>query len=80
MVTGLFTTLICTLHVTEDHLLYVPVIVLKPRSPVGRAQQRLQDARQVDERVTHQQEHGQERSEIVDVSNQYAALTHGYSY
>lgn len=56
------------------------MIVLKPRSPVRRAQQRLQDARQVDERVTHQQEHGQERSEIVDVSDQYAALTHGYSY
>jgi len=38
----------------------------------------LQDARQVDERVAHQQEHGQERGEIVNVSDQYAALAHDY--
>lgn len=59
---------------------YVPVIVFEPGSPVGGAQQRLQDARQVHERVAHQQEHGQQRSEIVDVSDQYTALAHDHGY
>lgn len=52
------------------------MIVFESRSPVRRAQQRLQDAGQVDERVTHQQEHGQQWREIIDVSDQYTALTH----
>lgn len=52
------------------------MIVFEPGSPVGRAQQRLQHARQVDERVTHQQEHGQQWCEVVDVADQYAALAH----
>lgn len=55
------------------------MIELKPRSPVWCAQQRLQNTRQIYERVTHQQEHGQKWSEIVNVSNQYAALTYCYS-
>jgi len=38
----------------------------------------LQYARQIDERVAHQQKHGQERSEIVDVPDQYAALAHDH--
>lgn len=59
---------------------YVPVIVFEPWSPVGRAQQRLQDTSQVYERVTHQQEHGQQWSEIVDVSDQYTALAHDHGY
>lgn len=79
LVTGLSTTSICVLITVYKYLLYIPMIELKPRSPVWCAQQCLQNTRQIYERVTHQQEHGQKWSEIVDVSNQYAALTYAYS-
>lgn len=53
LVTGLSTTLICMLGTVHKYSLYIPMIELKPRSPVWCAQQRLQNTRQIYERVTH---------------------------
>ena len=52
----------------------LPVVVLEARPPVRCAQQRLQGAGQIDEAVAHQEEHGQERCEQIDVAEQDAAL------
>ena len=52
----------------------VPVVKAEARSPVGRAQHRLQSARQVDEAVQHEEEHGEQRGQDVDVAQQDAHL------
>jgi hypothetical protein len=44
------------------------VIVLKAGPPVRRLEQRLQGAGQVDEAVAHEEEHGQQGGDLVDVS------------
>ena len=50
------------------------MVVLEPRTPVRSLEQRLQSAGEVDEAVAHQEEHGQQGSEDVDVAEQDAAL------
>lgn len=45
-----------------------PVVVLEARPPVRGAQQRLHGARQIHEAVAHQEEHGQQRRQDVNVA------------
>ena len=47
---------------------YSPVVVLESWSPVGCLEKGLQGASQVDESVAHQEEHGEERSDLVNVA------------
>lgn len=53
------------------------MVVFKARSPVGRAKKGLKGAGQVDESVKHQEEHGQQRGEDVDVAEQDPKLADG---
>lgn len=52
----------------------LPVVILKARSPIGGLKQGLQGAGKVDKPVAHKEEHWEQRSEDVDVSEQDAAL------
>jgi len=56
------------------------VVVLEARSPVGSSQERLKGTSYIDEAVEHQEEHGEERSEDVDVTQQHAKLTESCNY
>ena len=47
-----------------------PVVELEPGPPVGRPEQGLERARQVHEAVAHQEEHGQQGSDLVNVACQ----------
>ena len=44
------------------------MVVLEPRPPVGRLEQGLQGASQVDKAVAHQEEHGEQRGDLVNVA------------
>ena len=44
------------------------MVVLEPRPPVGRLEEGLQGAGEVDEAVTHQEEHGEQGGDLVDVA------------
>lgn len=44
------------------------MIVLETRPPIGSAQQRLHGAGQIHEAVAHEEEHGQQWREDIDVS------------
>jgi len=46
----------------------LPVVVFEPRPPVGCLEKGLESAGQVDKSVAHQEEHGQERSNLVNVA------------
>lgn len=50
------------------------MVISEARSPVGSAQQSLEGAGQIDETVQHEEEHGQERGQDVDVAQQDAQL------
>lgn len=50
------------------------MVILEAGSPVRGLEQGLQSAGEVDEAVAHEEEHGEQRSEDVDVSEQDAAL------
>ena len=49
---------------------YPPVVVFEAGPPVGCPQQRLQSAGQVDEAVAHEEEHGDDGSDLVQVTDQ----------
>ena len=51
-----------------------PVVVLVARTPAGRLEQRLQGARHVHEAVAQEEEHGDERRQVVHIAQQDAAL------
>ena len=48
--------------------------------PVGGAEQRLESARQVDEAVEHEKEHGQERRQNVHVAQQHTEFAQSFSF
>lgn len=50
------------------------MVVLEPRPPVGGFEQGLKCASQVYEAIAHEEEHGEQRSQDVDVAQQDAAL------
>jgi len=52
----------------------LPMIKLEARSPVGCSEEGLEGAGQVDEAVAHEEEHGEERRQVVDVAEEDAAL------
>lgn len=47
-----------------------PVVEAKSRPPAGRADDRLESAGKVDETVAHEEEHGDDRCHLIDVTNQ----------
>lgn len=59
-------------YLTKDH--NSPMVILEAGSPVRGLEQGLQSAGEVDEPIAHEEEHGEQRSEDVDVSEQDAAL------
>ena len=46
----------------------LPVVVLEPGPPVGCPEKGLEGASQIHEAVAHQEEHGEQRSDLVDVA------------
>lgn len=54
------------------------MIIFEARPPVRRLQQGLQSASQVDETIAHEEEHGEQRGEDVDVAKQNAALANAH--
>lgn len=54
------------------------MVVLETGSPVGRPQQGLQGTCKIDESVAHQEEHGQQGGEDVDISQEDSALADGH--
>lgn len=55
------------------------MVILEARAPVGRAEERLQGASQVDKAVTHEEEHGEQRRQVVYVTKEDTALADAQS-
>ena len=54
----------------------LPMIVLEPRPPVGGLEQGLESAREVHEAVAHEEEHGEQRRDFVNVSCKPRDISH----
>lgn len=50
------------------------MVVLEARAPVWGAEERLQGTGQVDKAVAHEEEHGEQRCQVVDITQEYTAL------
>lgn len=55
------------------------MVVLEAGSPVGSAEQSLDSTSEVDEAVTHEEEHGEKWGQVVDIPKQDSALADAQS-
>ena len=59
-------------------ILNSPVVILEPGTPVRSPEQSLQSTSEVDEAVAHEEEHGQQGVDVVDVADQNGNKTDAY--